>query len=198
MLGLCVQTEPAVSRLAVRVRIRDAQVLAWRWALANRGFDGSLPSGKAIGGEHGRHERSGRLVKSAGLAGEVTELLDRPTELYLRRRTHPKATVKYRAVDELDVFLLFLKRGLYVEPDPRQVAQALSWAGPPSPADLHRYEEQLPEIVDSYTQPMDAWYDSQLKAAAPRADKPLWVPKTSSRACDQAIFVDQATDASLP
>ena len=26
----------------------------------------------------------------------------------------------------------------------------------------------------------------------------LWVPKTSSKSCDQAIFVDQATDASLP
>ena len=25
----------------------------------------------------------------------------------------------------------------------------------------------------------------------------LWVPKTSSTSCDQAIFVDQATDASL-
>ena len=25
----------------------------------------------------------------------------------------------------------------------------------------------------------------------------LWVPKTSSRSCDQAIFVDQASDASL-
>ena len=27
---------------------------------------------------------------------------------------------------------------------------------------------------------------------------PLCVPKTSSRSCEQAIFVDQATDASLP
>jgi hypothetical protein len=104
----------------------------------------------------------------------VTDLLDRPSELllYLRRRTHPEATVKYRAVDELDLFLLFLKRGLYVEPDPRQVAQALSWAGPPSPGDLRRYEAQLPEIVDSYTEPMDAWYDSQLRTGAPPADKP--------------------------
>ena len=25
----------------------------------------------------------------------------------------------------------------------------------------------------------------------------LWVPKTSSRSCDQAIFVDQASDASV-
>ena len=26
----------------------------------------------------------------------------------------------------------------------------------------------------------------------------LWVPKISSTSCDQAIFVDQATDACLP
>lgn len=38
----------------------------------------------------------------------VCELLDRPSELllYLRRRTQPAATWKYRAVDELDLFLL--------------------------------------------------------------------------------------------
>jgi len=29
----------------------------------------------------------------------------------------PVATWRYRAVDELDLFLLFLERGLYVEPD---------------------------------------------------------------------------------
>jgi hypothetical protein len=50
---------------------RDAQVLAWRWALANWAGDGSLPSGKEVGRQHGRHERWGRLVKRAGLAGEM-------------------------------------------------------------------------------------------------------------------------------
>jgi hypothetical protein len=32
---------------------------------------------------------------------------------------------------------------------------------------------------------------------ARRAQYTLWVPKTSSTSCDQAIFVDQATDASV-
>jgi hypothetical protein len=45
------------------------QLQAWRWARANRASDGSLPSGKAIAGQYGRHERWGRLVKQAGLAG---------------------------------------------------------------------------------------------------------------------------------
>jgi hypothetical protein len=104
----------------------------------------------------------------------IIELLDRPSELllYLRRRTHPEVTLKYLAVDELDLFLLFLKRGLYVEPDPRQVAQTLPWADPPSTGDLRRFAAQQPELVESYTEPMDAWYESQLNPTAPLADKP--------------------------
>jgi hypothetical protein len=33
--------------------------------------DGSLPSGRDIGREYGRHERWGRMVKRSGLAGEL-------------------------------------------------------------------------------------------------------------------------------
>lgn len=47
----------------------ELQRQAWQWALANRGADGTLPSGEAIARAHGRKERWGRLVKSAGLAG---------------------------------------------------------------------------------------------------------------------------------
>lgn len=42
---------------------------AWEWALAQRASGGSFPSGKAIANVYGRHERWGRLVKSAGKAG---------------------------------------------------------------------------------------------------------------------------------
>jgi hypothetical protein len=52
-------------------RGREAQLLAWQWALANRSGDGSLPSGRDVGREHDRHERWGRLVKRAGLAGQL-------------------------------------------------------------------------------------------------------------------------------
>ncbi|HZM77269.1 MAG TPA: hypothetical protein VFC19_16165 [Candidatus Limnocylindrales bacterium] len=104
----------------------------------------------------------------------VCELLERPSELllYLRRRTEPLATWKFRAVDELDLFLLFLRRGLYVQPNPHQVAEELPWSGPPSVSDLRRYSRQHPEIVTSHTEPLDAWYDSQLDPDAPRVDKP--------------------------
>jgi hypothetical protein len=59
------------SLVAVGRPRREAQVLAWQWALANLANNGSLPSGNDIGREHGRHERWGRLVKRAGLAGEL-------------------------------------------------------------------------------------------------------------------------------
>jgi hypothetical protein len=48
----------------------DVRRQAWQWAVANRAADGSLPSGKAIADRYGRHERWGRLVKSAGAAGD--------------------------------------------------------------------------------------------------------------------------------
>jgi Protein of unknown function (DUF2637) len=55
---------PAVQRAAAGerpgVRGRQAQVLAWQWALANRAGDGLLPSGRDIGRQHCRHERWGR------------------------------------------------------------------------------------------------------------------------------------------
>jgi hypothetical protein len=57
----------------------------------------------------------------------VTQLVDRPAEflLYLRRRTEPRATEMFMAVDELDLFLLFFRMGLYVEPDPEVASREM-------------------------------------------------------------------------
>lgn len=52
---------------------RELQCQAWRWALANRAGDGALPAGSEIARQYGRRERWGRLVKSAGLAGEFAD-----------------------------------------------------------------------------------------------------------------------------
>jgi hypothetical protein len=49
---------------------QDLQRQAWQWAQANRLDDGSLPSGRAIADQYGRHERWGRMVKNSGCAGE--------------------------------------------------------------------------------------------------------------------------------
>ncbi len=49
----------------------DLRRQAWQWALANRSGDGSLPSGREIACQYGRHERWGRQVKRAGAGGEL-------------------------------------------------------------------------------------------------------------------------------
>jgi Protein of unknown function (DUF2637) len=68
-------SEPAIVSRTGAVRHgpagRDVWLAAWRWAQDNRAEDGSLPSGRNIGGQYGRHERWGRMVKRAGLAGEL-------------------------------------------------------------------------------------------------------------------------------
>jgi Protein of unknown function (DUF2637) len=51
---------------------RELQRQAWHWALAHRASDGSLPSGRQVAHQYGRHERWGRLVKRAGAAGELS------------------------------------------------------------------------------------------------------------------------------
>ncbi|MEU8195046.1 DUF2637 domain-containing protein [Microbispora amethystogenes] len=51
---------------------RALQREAWRWAQQNRYADGDLPSGVAIARAFARSPRWGRLVKNAGLAGELT------------------------------------------------------------------------------------------------------------------------------
>jgi hypothetical protein len=64
------RADPALDPARPRRAGREAQVLAWQWALANRSADGLLPSGRAISYQYGRHERWGRLVKRSRLAGE--------------------------------------------------------------------------------------------------------------------------------
>jgi hypothetical protein len=63
--------------------------------------------------------------------GIIRELIDRPAEfvLYLRRRTEPAVTLRYHAVDELDLFLEFFASGLYVEPDPEKGPPGLAPTG---------------------------------------------------------------------
>jgi hypothetical protein len=76
------RSEPAIqtsseSKRADLVAGRDMRKQAWEWAVANKGVDGFLPSGKSIGDQFGRHERWGRLVKTAGVAGEFTAAASR-------------------------------------------------------------------------------------------------------------------------
>jgi hypothetical protein len=65
---------------------RDLRWLAWQWALANRAGDGSLPSGREIARQYGRHERWGRLVKRSGTTGDLAD----GTELGGRGEPEPR------------------------------------------------------------------------------------------------------------
>ena len=58
-------TEPP-EQVSGRASGRSLRQDALAWAVANRGEDGRLPSGKAIAAQFGRHERWGRLVKQHG------------------------------------------------------------------------------------------------------------------------------------
>ncbi len=67
-----VDTGPRSAQPDRRVLGQDLQQRAWHWAMAHRGADGSLPSGKQIAIEFGRQERWGRLVKRAGMQGQFS------------------------------------------------------------------------------------------------------------------------------
>jgi len=66
---------------------RDLQRQAWQWAEANRAVDGSLPSGREIARQYGRHERWGRLVKRSGCTGEFATGDEASLHLVSSKRT---------------------------------------------------------------------------------------------------------------
>ncbi|MEW9871615.1 hypothetical protein [Arthrobacter sp. HS15c] len=63
------------------------------------------------------------LVLSLHDLAVIAEIGERPSEflLYLRRRTDSPVTTYYRALDELDLYMLFLSADLYIEADPEEV-----------------------------------------------------------------------------
>jgi hypothetical protein len=104
----------------------------------------------------------------------VSELIERPAEfnLYLRRRTEPDLTVLFVAQDELDLFLHYLAGRLYVEPDPVQVEGDLPQFGKARPSLARRRVRQRPTLIQSLTDPLDAWYAHQLGERSSPAPKP--------------------------
>jgi hypothetical protein len=104
----------------------------------------------------------------------ISELIERPAELvvYLRRRTDPLATTKFIAMDELDMFLHFYSRGLWVEPDPQVVQQELPHFKGPTIAARRRHAKQKVEVIASQTDALDAWYFAKLGVRDEPAPKP--------------------------
>lgn len=105
----------------------------------------------------------------------IAEVIDRPAEflLYLRRRTESEVSMRFHAVDELDMFMLFLAGGLYVEPDPDLVAENFIGVGPASDEDRIRFRESsIPTQVGTHTDPLDAWIYYREGVSDTPAEKP--------------------------
>jgi hypothetical protein len=92
----------------------------------------------------------------------ICELVEHPGELllYLRRRTHPEATVHFLAVDELDLYMYCLAEGLFVVPDPAMTEAAMPWL--PSSRDEASFGDQPAVVIPDLTQPINAWYAVQV------------------------------------
>jgi hypothetical protein len=104
----------------------------------------------------------------------VSELAERPSVflLFLRRRTDPRVTTKFRAIEELDYFMAFLNGKLYVEPDPSVMETELPQFGKARVADKRRFANQPIEIFPSLTDALDAWYFTELGIRATAAPRP--------------------------
>ncbi len=110
----------------------------------------------------------------------IAKVLERPAEflLYLRRRTDSGVAKHFRAMDELDLFMLFMSGGLYVAPDPDEVRR-LHPRTPPASRKSRREHlgDARPTFVGTYTDPLDRWMywiegTSPNEASRPRFNAP--------------------------
>lgn len=105
----------------------------------------------------------------------VAEVVDRPAEflLYLRRRTESEVSLKYMAIDELDLFMLFLSGGLWVEPDPDRISEEFLGVPRPTGKERRLYRESaLPTRVMTHTDSLDAWVYFQEGSSTDAVPKP--------------------------
>lgn len=107
----------------------------------------------------------------------ISKVVDRPAEflLYLRRRTAPGIADNYRGGDELDLFMLFIDGGLYVEPDPDEVHTTHPWTPRPTREARRRHQDQArPTLVGTHTDDLDRWMYSLEGSSAFEAPKPVF------------------------
>lgn len=108
----------------------------------------------------------------------IAKLIDRPAEflLYLRRRLNSDATVKFRAADELDLFLHFFSTGLWVEPDPSLVRDVFPYFPAPTKKERRRFRSQKSFVLTSHTDRLDDWYYGKNRLGGESAPKPAMTP----------------------
>lgn len=106
----------------------------------------------------------------------ITMVIERPAEflLYLRRRADSGVATYYRGSDELDLFMLFLNGGLYVQPDPDEVRRQHPAAGPPQARTRKQHQRDArTTIVGTHTDPLDAWMYWTEGTSPYEIDKPV-------------------------
>ncbi|MFC3688903.1 hypothetical protein [Aquipuribacter hungaricus] len=108
----------------------------------------------------------------------IAEICDRPSEflLYLRRRTDTEVATFYRSSDELDLFMLFLGGGLFVEDDPDAVRRQHPSVPPTRARDRRtRDESAVGTLVADHCQPLSEWYlRDQLPETVSQPSKPTF------------------------
>lgn len=123
----------------------------------------------------------------------IAELVAHPAEflLYLRRRRHPEATVLYTAPDELDLFLFFFEAGLYVLENPDEVRSTFSFLPQVGPSERERWRKQIPGVITSRTDPLDAWYfEDYLPTRTGKTKLPSAAPKPQMTPSPLASLID--------
>lgn len=104
------------------------------------------------------------LVLSLHDLAVIAEIGERPSEflVYMRLRTDSPVTVYYRALDELDLYTLFLSGGLYIPDDPDEIKAAHRAAPPVSRADRRRYQQlAVGTRVGDNTAQLTAWMNRE-------------------------------------
>lgn len=114
----------------------------------------------------------------------ISRVIDRPSEflLYLRRRSDSEVARHYRGSDELDLFMLFLGGGLFVEDDPDEIHRLHPRTPPPTQTARGRYRRAAqPTLVGTFTDPLDAWM--------------YWVEGSSPHEVEKPVFCVDAEAA---
>lgn len=152
--------------------------------LADLQHAGLLPEGKPP------------LVLSLHDLAVIAEIGERPAEflLYLRRRTDSPVTAYYRALDELDLYMLFLGADLYVEEDPDQVKAAHPTVPPVTKGERRRHRRSaVGTMVGDNCVELTVWMN---RDKLPQDEKPV---KPSMNAPVEVLeLIDQLSAAGQP
>lgn len=136
------------------------------------------------------------LVLSLHDLAVIAEIGERPSEflLYLRRRTDSPVISHYRALDELDLYMLFLDANLYVEDDPDTVKSAHPAVPPVTDRDRRQYEASaIGTMVSDTSADLTIWMNRNDLPDAEEVVKP-----TMNAPIEMLAIIDQLRAAGEP